>query len=44
VNSLVMSMLMFATVLPMAAAPPNIGEKAPDFKLSTPEGRGVQLS
>jgi len=44
VNSLVMSMLMFATVLPMAAAPPNIGEKAPDFKLSTPEGRSVQLS
>jgi peroxiredoxin len=35
----------FAALLPIAAAaPPTIGEKAPDFKLSTPEGKTVQLS
>ena len=36
-----MTVAAFATV---AAAPPAIGEKAPDFKLSTPEGKTVQLS
>src|ERR1700679_2526213 len=40
-----MTVAAFATVLPFAAAaPPAIGEKAPDFKLSTPEGKTVQLS
>src|ERR1700739_3366318 len=40
-----MTVAAFATVLPIAAAaPPAIGEKAPDFKLSTPEGKTVQLS
>jgi peroxiredoxin len=39
-----MTVAAFATVLPIAAAPPAIGEKAPDFKLSTPEGKIVQLS
>jgi peroxiredoxin len=32
-------------VLPLAAAvPPRVGEKAPDFALSTPEGKSVRLS
>lgn len=40
-----MSLAAFAAVLPLAAAaPPTVGDKAPDFKLSTPEGKGVQLS
>jgi peroxiredoxin len=39
-----MPLLVFAVVLPLAAAPPNVGEKAPDFTLSTPEGKSVQLS
>ena len=40
-----MTVAAFATVLPIAAAAqPAIGEKAPDFKLSTPEGKTVQLS
>jgi thioredoxin-dependent peroxiredoxin len=45
VNRVFMTVAAFATVLPIAAAaPPAIGEKAPDFKLSTPEGKTVQLS
>jgi len=45
VNRVLMTVAAFATVLPIAAAAaPAIGEKAPDFKLSTPEGRSVQLS
>jgi peroxiredoxin len=40
-----MSLAAFAAVLPLAAAaPPTVGDKAPDFKLSTPEGKSVQLS
>jgi peroxiredoxin len=40
-----MSLAAFAAVLPLsAAAPPAVGDKAPDFKLSTPEGKSVQLS
>ena len=40
-----MTVAAFAAVLPIAAAaPPAIGEKAPDFKLSTPEGKTVQFS
>jgi thioredoxin-dependent peroxiredoxin len=45
VNRVFMTVAAFAAVLPIAAAaPPAIGEKAPDFKLSTPEGKTVQLS
>jgi hypothetical protein len=45
VNRVFMTVAAFATVLPIAAAaPPAIGEKAPDFKLSTPEGKTVQFS
>ncbi len=44
-NRVFMTVAAFATVLPIAAAaPPAIGEKAPDFKLSTPEGKTVRLS
>jgi peroxiredoxin len=44
-NRVLMTVAAFATVLPIvAAAPPTIGQKAPDFKLSTPEGKTVQLS
>lgn len=33
------------TALPLlAAAPPAVGDKAPDFRLSTPEGKPVRLS
>jgi peroxiredoxin len=39
-----MPLLLFAATFPIAAAPPNVGEKAPDFKLSTPEGKAVRLS
>jgi peroxiredoxin len=40
-----MCLAVFAAFLPIAvAAPPAVGEKAPDFKLSTPEGKKVQLS
>jgi peroxiredoxin len=39
------SLAALAAVLPLsAAAPPTVGEKAPDFKLSTPEGKSVRLS
>ncbi|MGA2596908.1 MAG: peroxiredoxin family protein [Bryobacteraceae bacterium] len=44
-NRVLLTMAAFATVLPItAAAPPTVGEKAPDFKLSTPGGKTVQLS
>jgi peroxiredoxin len=39
-----MPLLVFGAVLPLAAAPPNVGEKAPSFKLSTPEGKSVELA
>lgn len=34
----------FSFLLPIPGAPPAMGEKAPDFALSTPEGRTVRLS
>lgn len=41
----VTSLLFCGTVLPLtAAAPPTVGEKAPDFTLSTPAGKQVKLS
>jgi peroxiredoxin len=44
-NRALISLVAFAASLPLtAAAPPTVGDKAPDFKLATPEGRTVQLS
>jgi peroxiredoxin len=38
-------LLAFAAALPLAAAPPpTVGEKARDFRLSTPEGKHLRLS
>src|ERR1700690_4564275 len=40
-----MPLIVLAAVLPLAAAaPPSVGQKAPDFALSTPEGKSVRLS
>jgi hypothetical protein len=41
-----MSLFVFAALLPIvgAAAPPAVGERAPDFTLSTPEGKHIRLS
>ena len=40
-----MRLLALAAALPlMAAAPPTVGEKAPDFSLSNPAGKTVRLS
>ena len=41
-----MSLFVFAALLPIvgAAAPRAVGEKAPDFTLSTPEGKHIRLS
>jgi len=44
VNRILVPLLAFAAVAALAAAPPTVGEKAPDFKLSTPEGKSIQLS
>ena len=44
-NSALMPLFVLAAALPLvAAAPPLVGEKAPDFALSTPEGQTVRLS
>jgi peroxiredoxin len=44
-NRALMSLLVLATALLLAAAaPPSIAEKAPDFALSTPQGKSVRLS
>ena len=40
-----MPLFVLAAALPLAAAaPPSVGEKAPDFALSTPLGKSVRLS
>jgi peroxiredoxin len=40
-----LSLAAFAVVFPLAGATvPAVGEKAPDFKLSTPDGKSVRLS
>jgi len=36
--------LFVLAALPLVAAPPSVGEKAPDFALSTVEGKSVRLS
>jgi peroxiredoxin len=41
---ILMSLFVLATALPVAAAPPAVGEKALEFTLSTPEGKSVRLS
>jgi peroxiredoxin len=38
------SLFVLAVALPVVAAPPAVGEKAPEFALSTPEGKSVRLS
>jgi thioredoxin-dependent peroxiredoxin len=44
-NSSLMPLFVLAAALPLfAAAPPLVGEKAPDFALSTPEGKSVRFS
>src|SRR5580658_10126572 len=44
-NSALISLVVLAAVLPLAAAtPPLVGQKASDFALSTPEGKSVRLS
>src|ERR1700693_1029168 len=44
-NRALMPLFAFAAALPLlAAAPPLVGEKAPDFALSTPEGKSVRFS
>ena len=40
-----MPLIVLAAALPLAAAaPPLVGLKAPDFALSTPEGKSPRLS
>ena len=40
-----MPLIVLAAALPLAAAaPPLVGQKAPDFALSTPEGKSLRLS
>src|ERR1700692_61640 len=41
---ILMSLLTLAAVIPAMAAPPAVAEKAPEFALSTPEGKTVRLS
>jgi thioredoxin-dependent peroxiredoxin len=44
-NSSLMPLFVLGAALPLfAAAPPLVGEKAPDFALSTPEGKSVRFS
>ena len=44
-NRFVLSLSFFASsALQLAAAPPAVGEKAPDFALSTMQGRQIRLS
>jgi len=45
VNRVLMTVAAFATVLPIArGSAARYRRKGPDFKLSTPEGKTVQLS
>jgi peroxiredoxin len=44
VKRILMSLLVLAVTVPLTAAPPSVGDKAPDFTLSTPEGKSVRLS
>jgi peroxiredoxin len=43
-KTILMFLFALSAALPIAAAPPAVGEKAPDFALSTPEGKSVRLS
>src|ERR1700746_3166145 len=44
VISALKSLLVVAAAVPIIAPPPTIGQKAPEFSLSTPDGRTVRLS
>ncbi|MCU1257723.1 MAG: putative bacterioferritin comigratory protein (Bcp) [Bryobacterales bacterium] len=41
---ILMSLFVLVAALPVVAAPPVVGEKAPEFALSTSEGKSVRLS
>ena len=43
-NHILTVLFVLAAAIPVAAAPPAVGEKAPDFALSTVDGKSVRLS
>jgi len=43
-NALIPLFVLAASLPLIGAAPPSVGDKAPDFILSTPEGKSVRLS
>src|SRR3954468_3847029 len=43
-RTVLLSAGLLNSLLPIFAGPPALGEKAPDFSLSTPEGKTVRLA